>query len=73
MPANFDPKPKRVIYLFIDGTAVATGTRPDKSGADKVSLGVSNQLEGQSFIGSFDEIRICQRSLTTEELALPAK
>ncbi len=56
------------MHLFIHGTTAATGTGLDKSSADKLSLGVSNQLQGQSFIGSFDEIRIYQRSLTTEEI-----
>ena len=59
---------KRAMHLFIDGTPAATGTGPTNSTTDQLSLGVSNHLQGQPFIGSFDEIRIYKRSLTTEEI-----
>lgn len=59
---------KRAMNLFIDGTPAATGTGPANGSTDQFSLGVSNHLQGQPFIGSFDEIRIYQRRLPSEEI-----
>ena len=64
---------KRAMHLLIDGTPAATGTGPANGGTDKLSLGISNHLQGQPFIGSFDEIRIYRRSLPTEEITALAK
>ncbi len=59
---------KRAMHLYLDGKLVATGNGPGESGTNRLLLGVSNQLQGQSFIGSFDEIRIYQRTLTAEQV-----
>ncbi len=59
---------ERAMHLYLDGQRSATGTGPDQGGTDSLLLGVSNQLQGQSFIGSFDEIRIYQRTLTAEQV-----
>ncbi len=59
---------KRAMQLYLDAQLAATGTGPAAGRTDRLSLGVSNQLQGQPFIGTFDEIRIYQRNLTTEEI-----
>jgi Concanavalin A-like lectin/glucanases superfamily/PA14 domain/FlgD Ig-like domain len=64
---------QRAMLLYLDGRHTATGNGPDKSGTDRLSLGVSNQLPGTSFLGSFDELRTYQRTLTAEEIATLAK
>ena len=64
---------KRAMHLYLDGTLLSTGTGPGESGIERLSLGVSNQLQGPAFIGTFDEIRIYQRTLTAEEIAALAQ
>ncbi|MGL4462330.1 MAG: LamG-like jellyroll fold domain-containing protein [Planctomycetia bacterium] len=59
---------KRAMHLYIDGRHAATGNGPAQGGADRLLLGVSNHLQGQSFIGSFDEIRIYKRPLSAQEI-----
>jgi Concanavalin A-like lectin/glucanases superfamily len=59
---------KRAMHLFIDGTPAPSGNGPENGSTDKLSVGVSNHLQGQAFIGNFDEIRIYQRTLTVEEI-----
>ena len=60
---------KRAMHIYLDAALAATGTGPEKSGTDRFSLGVSNQLQGKPFLGTFDEIRIYQRALNAEEIA----
>ena len=64
---------KRAMHLYLDGQLAATGPGPANGGTDQLSLGVSNHLQGQPFLGSFDEIRIYQRTLAAEEIAALAK
>ena len=59
---------KRAMHLYLDAQLAATGNGPEKSSTDRLSLGVSNQLQGNPFIGTFDEIRIYHRTLTAEEI-----
>ena len=63
----------RAMTVFLDAQLAATGTGPEKGHTDRLSLGVSNQLQGPAFIGTFDEIRIYQRTLTAEEIAALAQ
>ena len=64
---------KRAMSLYIDGIVAATGTGPANSGSDKFSLGASNHLQGKPFIGSFDEIRIYNRTLSVADIAALAQ
>ena len=64
---------KRAMHIYLDAALAATGAGPEKSGADRFSLGVSNQLQGKPFLGTFDEIRIYQRALNAEEIAALSK
>ncbi len=61
------------IHLYLDGHLAVTGNGPGESGIERLALGASNQLADQSFIGTFDEIRIYQRTLPAEEIAALAK
>ncbi len=63
---------KRTMHLFPDGATASTGNGPESASTDKFSLGVCNHMQGQSFIGTFDEIRIYQRRLEAEEIKLLA-
>ncbi len=58
----------RAMDLYLDGRHAVAGTGPNEGGTDRLTLGISNHLQGQSFIGSFDEIRIYQRPLSVEEI-----
>ncbi len=64
---------KRAMHLYLDGTLLSTGNGPDGSGIERLAFGASNKIVDQSFIGTFDEIRIYKRNLSSEEITTLAK
>jgi hypothetical protein len=60
------------VKLFVDGVQVSStltfGARPDNTGIQPVRVGANSLFLKGYFTGSIDEVRIWDRSLTTEEV-----